>query len=107
MAWEGSTRKETLPPDWNQIRLEVFARDGNRCVIIKANGQRCWDRESLECDHIGDRNDHSPANLRTICSWHHQRRSSMQGGTASANARRSRPSLKRPPEQHPGLIQSR
>jgi hypothetical protein len=102
-AWEGSTRKETLPPDWEQRRQAVFARDGNRCVIIKQDGRRCWDRENLECDHIGDREDHRLESLRTICSWHHQRRSASQGGTASAN--RLRPQTKRPPETHPGLIQ--
>jgi 5-methylcytosine-specific restriction enzyme A len=83
----------------------VFARDGNRCVIIKKDGRRCWDRDNLECDHIEDRNDHSLENLRTICSWHHQRRSASQGGTASA--KRQRPQIKRAPEVHPGLIQSR
>ena len=107
MAWEGSTRKETLPPDWAQRRQAVFARDGNRCVVIKKDGRRCWDRELLECDHIGDRNDHSLENLRTLCQWHHARRSASQGGLASANAKQNRPSLKRPPEVHPGLIQKR
>lgn len=104
MAWEGSTRKETLPSNWPIIRQQVFARDGNRCTIIKANGKRCWDKAE-ECDHIGDRLDHSHANLRSICSWHHQRRSSSQGGKASAA--RPRAQIKRPPEVHPGLIQKR
>lgn len=106
MAWEGSTRKETLPPDWERRRQAVFARDGNRCVIIKQNGKRCWDA-ATDCDHIGDRDNHELSNLRSLCSWHHARRSGSQGGSASAKARRERPSLKRPPEQHPGLIQSR
>lgn len=106
MAWEGSTRKETLPPDWPQRRQAVFARDGNRCVVIKKDGRRCWDK-ATDCDHIGNREDHSLANLRSLCSWHHQRRSSTQGGTASAIAKQNRPSLKRPPEAHPGLIQKR
>lgn len=104
MAWEGSTRKETLPPDWGQRRLAVFARDDNRCTVIKANGKRCWDKAD-ECDHIGDRLDHSLENLRSICSWHHQRRSSSQGGKASAQ--RERAPIKRPQESHPGLIQKR
>ena len=105
MAWEGSTRKETLPPDWPQRRQAVFARDGNRCVVIKKDGRRCWD-DASDCDHVGDRNDHRLENLRSLCSWHHQRRSSMQGGTASAQAGQARrKSILRPPEQHPGLIQ--
>lgn len=107
MPWEGSTRKVTLPPDWEKRRDLVFQRDGNRCVIIKADGRRCWDREFLECDHIGDRDNHELSNLRTICKWHHQKRSSMQGGTASAVAKQNRPTLKRPPEAHPGMIQKR
>jgi hypothetical protein len=77
-------------------------------VIIKANGKRCWDREFLECDHIEDREDHSLENLRTICKWHHSKRSSSQGGTASAAVQQQkRASIKRPPEVHPGLIQKR
>jgi len=105
MAWEGSTRKVTLPPDWARRRQAVFERDGHRCVIIKANGKRCWDRDKLECDHIGDREDHSLENLRTICQWHHGKRSASQGGAASAAAAaQKRTSIKRPPETHPGLI---
>lgn len=102
MAWDGSTRKETLPPDWRQRRAAVFARDGNRCVIVKKNGRRCWDK-ATDCDHIGSRDDHSLQNLRSLCAWHHGKRSASQGGTASAN--RPKRQINRPPETHPGLIQ--
>lgn len=102
--WEGSTRKETLPKEWPALRLAVFARDGNRCVIIKANGRRCWDK-ATDCDHIGDREDHSMENLRSLCAWHHQRRSSSQGRRGRSKAEEPwRKLLRREPEKHPGSI---
>lgn len=99
-AWAASNRKETLPGNWRALRSAVFQRDGNRCVIIKASGRRCWDR-ATDCDHIGDRDDHSIENLRSLCSWHHQRRSSQQGNAARAEKAKI---LLRPKERHPGLL---
>lgn len=104
-GWAGSDRKETLPANWESLRQAVFRRDGNRCVIIKRDGRRCWDRD-VECDHIGDRNDHRMENLQSVCSWHHLRKSGSQGGKASAAARKKRrDEYRRQPEVHPGLIQ--
>lgn len=101
MAWEGSTRRETLPPDWLEIRQKVFARDGYRCTAILPDGRRC-PGPAQECDHIGDRLDNSLGNLRSLCTPHHQHRSSSQGGRASAEARkkRYRHPKKRPAETH-------
>lgn len=109
MAWEGSTRKATLPPDWPQRRQATFARDGFQCTKIRSSdGRRCSERNiaRLECDHIDDRLDHSPGNLTTLCHWHHLRKSSSQGGKAAAAAP-PRVQIKRPERVHPGLIQKR
>ena len=109
MAWEGSTRKASLPPDWRPLRLAVFERDGWQCTHIRSNdGYRCSERnpDRLECDHVGNRLDHSMANLTTLCHWHHLRKSGSQGGKAAAAAP-PRVQLKRPVRQHPGLIQKR
>jgi hypothetical protein len=58
-----------------------------------------------EVDHIVPGNDHSDANLRCICRWHHQRKSSSEGGRARAAQKRSSASkLRRRQEAHPGLL---
>jgi hypothetical protein len=111
--WRGSTRRTTLPPNWNsEIRPAVRERDGGRCTWLNDlddggpadyltghydDNQRCT-QHGTDTDHIGDRDDHRIENQRLLCSWHHDRRSSKQGNTA-----RQRYSNRRPPEQHPGL----
>lgn len=118
--WDGSTRRETLPPDWNsRIRPAVFRRDGRRCTWLEGlpeggfatymTGQynpaiRCT-RPATEVDHAGDRLDHRIEACRSICHEHHQPHSGRQGGRASAAARaRRRAQRFRPPEPPPGLI---
>lgn len=97
-GWQGSNRRAQLPPDWaSRIRPMVLERDGQQCAIYD-DGVRCTYR-ATDVDHIGDKNDHSPQNLRAICDWHHKKRSSAQG-----NAARKRIPEKRRPEPHPGLI---
>lgn len=97
-GWQGSNRRAELPSDWDsRIRPFVLERDGHQCTLTD-DGVRCTYR-ATDVDHIGDKNDHAPANLRAICTWHHRRRSSAQG-----NAARKRVPEKRPPERHPGLL---
>jgi 5-methylcytosine-specific restriction endonuclease McrA len=81
-----STRKATLPPDWPDIRAAVLTRDGGTCRCPgcpNCAGAPCT-RPATSVDHIGDRHDHSPGNLRALC-WGpgtcHAHRSSRQGGT--------------------------
>jgi hypothetical protein len=111
--WQGGSRRSTLPPEWApEIRPAILDRDGHRCTWITDLDDggpsdylagdydpdlRC-PRRATDVDHIGDAHDHSPGNLRSLCSWHHDRRSSKQG-----NAARRRYSNRRPPERHPGL----
>lgn len=79
-AWEGSTRRRTLPPDWNRRRQRILRRDPactlqlpDVCTIL-----------STEVDHIDDPDDHELTNLRGVCSPCHTERTKQQ----SANARR-------------------
>jgi hypothetical protein len=96
--WQGSNRRTTLPRNWPELRQQVMRRDGYRCTALQRDEARCPE-PGTDVDHIGDPNDHSLENLRLLCSWHHDRKSSAQG-----NAARTRPpSLRRPTEQHPGL----
>lgn len=93
-GWVGSTRHDTLPPNWPSIQRAVLERDDYRCQI--QDPARCIYR-ATEVDHVGDRNDHRMAVLRAACHPCHQHRSSSQGGQAWAAKH------KRPSEKHPGL----
>lgn len=116
--WQGSTRRDTLPPDWKRgIRPTILTRDGNRCTWLgprdrRLDGQaarylagnyhdseRCTAR-ATDVDHIDDSLNHSHNNLRSLCDSHHTYRSSGQGNAAKARMRGSR---LRPPRPHPGL----
>jgi len=76
-------------------------RCGGRCEVIKKNGRRCWDK-ATDVDHIVAGDDHSPANLRGLCTWHHAKKSSAEGNAAKAALHAM---LKHPVERHPGIIQ--
>lgn len=57
------------------VRSEVFARDGERCTFVAADGSRCEARTLLELDHVvpralGGTND--PTNLRVRCRSHNR-----------------------------------
>lgn len=107
MAWETSDRKSTLPADWPVRRQVVLSRAKGRCEVSHKSGRRCWD-DAKDVDHIvphseGGSDDYS--NLQAICSWHHSKKSSAEGGRAfqAADAER-RKILKHPVEEHPGRI---
>ncbi len=56
-----------------EIRDEVFARDGGRCTFISDNGKRCNSDWNLEIDRIvpfAKGGDNSPENLRLLCAEH-------------------------------------
>lgn len=113
-GWQGSNRRTELPANWRaEIRPAVLARDGHRCTWLEGHddggfptylagsyppADRCNERGS-DVDHVGDRHDHGVHNARTLCGWHHARRSGSQGGTAQP-----RFTTKLPRETHPGLL---
>jgi 5-methylcytosine-specific restriction protein A len=112
--WADSSRRSILPPDWPAIRLAILTRDGHRCIWLANHddggpsvylaggydpGQRC-PSTATDVDHVGDPADHRPNNLRALCGWHHDRRSSQQGNNTRAALRAQ---LRLPAEQHPGL----
>lgn len=98
-GWQGSTRKETLPPGWWRIRGHVLKRDAGMCQHVRYDtGRRCG-APANQVDHIGSRDDHTYANLQSLCEYHHQRKSSSQGGRAAASRRRNPQKQK-----HPGII---
>ena len=124
--WIGSARRDDLPANWaSEVVPFILDRDGHRCTWITGHPDgdpaaylatlydprhqlrydpdtRCVETSELEVDHAGERTDHRAEALRTLCHWHHAKRSSAQG-----NAARRRPSNRRKPEEHPGLRAAR
>ena len=55
---------------WARRRIEVFKRDGYKCVI-------CQSPRNIECDHIVNRSqggDSSMENLQTLCHICHEKK---------------------------------
>ena len=100
MGWETSNRREDLPSNWKAIRLKVLKRDSYRCQGRFSDGKPC-DRKAEEVDHIGDKRNHSLSNLRSLCSWHHGKRTSAQGHAANAKLKKMNSQRFRRDEDHP------
>jgi len=102
MAWTSdstSARAARLPSDWSTRRVRVLRRDGYRCQARDSTGVLCG-QPGNQVDHVQHGDDHSLANLQTLCRWHHARKSSGEG----AAARRPRATQRRAPEAHPGMV---
>jgi 5-methylcytosine-specific restriction protein A len=103
MAWEGSDRRDHLPPDWEKRRQRRFRLDEYRCTWTNVYDERC-DGPAEECDHIGKRDDHRLSKLRSLCSYHHGQKSGREGAQA-ANKRRAEIKKRfRREETHPGEL---
>lgn len=78
MTW-GDEKGRVLPPDWeSRIVPAVKERDGNQCRWRLPSGKRC-PRRGTDVDHIGDNDNHGLRNLRLLCSFHHNKRTAVQG----------------------------
>jgi len=56
-------------------RREVFARDGEQCTYVSADGERCTERGRLELDHVVPKargGSDEAENLRVRCRAHNQ-----------------------------------
>jgi hypothetical protein len=57
------------------VRRAVRERDGDRCRYVDEQGRRCSARDRLELHHLypfGMGGDHSPGNIRLLCSNHNR-----------------------------------
>jgi 5-methylcytosine-specific restriction enzyme A len=73
-AWEGSTRRQRLPGDWERRRRAVLARDP-LCRV-------CDNALSREVDHIVPGDDHSLENLQGICVSCHETKTQAEAQAA-------------------------
>lgn len=101
-GWQNSDRRQFLPSDWEKRRQQRFQIDGFRCTARLSDGSRCTG-PAEECDHIGKRTDHRIEMLRSLCEWHHARKSSREGAIARAKILRENSQRFRRTEAHPGL----
>lgn len=93
MPWASSQRRAELPPGWSsRIVPRILQRDPTCRLQLRG----CTN-VSTEVDHIGDKHDHSDANLRGLCHPCHAKRTHEQSLAA-------RPSRRRPAERHPGVM---
>ncbi len=101
--WSNSNRREELPAGWDKLRRRVLIRDGHRCTHVNDYGKRC-EEVGDEVDHIVAGKNDSESNLRAICGFHHQRKSSAEGGAAAQAIRKRNAKKFDRTEQHPGTI---
>ena len=100
-GWKGSTRKATLPPNWDsEIRPHILTRDRHRCQWIRNDTEEPCHAPANQVDHIDKsrRWDHSDSNLQSLCEYHHQLKSSSEGGNAAAQRRKTAAR-----KRHPGI----
>lgn len=103
-GWKGSARRSELPADWSKIRKRIIRRDQGMCQWDLGHGQKCLRTDEPEVDHIKRGSDHSDSNLRTLCHWHHLRKSGSEGNEVTAAQRRVIKTKFRRSEQHPGVL---
>ena len=109
--WDNSTRSSRLPSNWRVIRQRIFRRDGGRCTwaywVEGGRRVRC-ERAATEVDHIVPGDDHSDANLRSLCDEHHEEKTRAEGTAARMKKRREiHGRYRRPKEEHPAYAYMR
>lgn len=100
--WQGSTRRERLPDNWDELRAEAHRRNPKHIC------HWCGRPDGEELDHKQRGDDHRQDNL----DWIHGRRSveagvsqrNCHGEKTGAEGAAARPRLHRPREKHPGLL---
>lgn len=96
-------RSAPMPRGWAKLREKALRRDRYKCQAIRADTDQPCHEPATDVDHIvpawqGGTDD--LANLRSLCRWHHQQKTSSEAGRAS----QARPPRNRPAEKHPGLL---
>ena len=71
--WNDADRSRHIP---DEVRDEVFVRDGGQCSFVAADGTRCRSRTGLQLDHVrpyAAGGTHELSNLRLLCGAHNRR----------------------------------
>lgn len=97
MAWETSTRRKRLPPDWSRRRRRILRRDPTCQLLFD-----CCTTVSTEVDHKDRGDDHRDRNLQGVCGPCHKRKTAAEA--AEARAQNPPPTRRRPIEEHPGVL---
>lgn len=101
-GWQNSDRRQRLPADWPKRRNRILLRDRHQCQTKLEDDTRCGEY-ATEVDHKEPSGSDEDWNLEAICSWHHGKKSSSEGGEAQAKERRRINRSFRRTEKHPGL----
>lgn len=100
-AWEGSTRRERLPDNWDELRAEAHRLNPEHIC------HWCGDPGGSDLDHKQRGDDHRQENL----DWIHNRgdyeagrsRKNCHGQKTGAEGAAARTPLNRPEAVHPSL----
>jgi 5-methylcytosine-specific restriction endonuclease McrA len=79
--WKDAPQARHIP---DEIRDEVFARDGGKCTFTANDGTRCESKKGVQLDHIvpySAGGTHEPSNLRLLCAAHNRRAAELRLGT--------------------------
>lgn len=110
-GWTTSNRKQQLPSNWQTLRVFVLERDKYQCQHLDANtvdidpvtgkqtGEICG-RKANQVDHKVPGPDHTTENLQALCEYHHNKKSSSEGGKAKAAKEAALRESQKP--KHPG-----
>lgn len=102
-GWQGSDRRDRLPPDWEKRRQRVLRRDGYQCTARDQYDVRCTE-PATDVDHKRPGDNHEDWNLTSLCGWHHDKKSSKEGAQAAYKKRAVIRKKFRRVETHPGLL---
>ena len=75
LSRQGGSGKRQLAAVTRAAQRETYARDGERCSFVSADGKRCGARGFLELDHIVPRalqGSGDSGNLRVVCAAHNR-----------------------------------
>lgn len=105
-TWDTSDRKSRLPGNWESLRQKVLKRDQFLCQAFTSSGP-CL-KPASDVDHKQRGDDHSLGNLQSLCSEHHDAKTSREGHLAyMAMKREQRKRVEREfgnQDPHPGSI---
>lgn len=90
-GWASSRRRQELPADWFRPggpRDRTLSAPRGRSCKLKFEG--CT-KFATQVDHIVPGNDHSDANLQSVCGPCHAKKSALEGVEARRAARPQKP----------------